>query len=32
MVKFNRMGDKDKAIQILNELIKHVTNLIKNNH
>jgi len=32
MVKFNRMGDKDKAIQILNELIKHVTNLIKNNY
>lgn len=32
MVKSNRIGDKDKAIQIFNESIKHVTNLIKNNH
>jgi hypothetical protein len=29
MVKSNRIGDKDKAIQIFNESIKHVTNLIK---
>jgi len=31
MVKFNRIEKKDKAIQIFNELIKHVTNLIKDN-